>query len=364
MAGSRVRRVAVLIGVWTLAAIPLAGGAAAPGSSGSRPPVAPQAVVGASYAFLAQPTIALGVDTAARTAITWRGGRITVASGEVVRVFVSQTLPAETTSPEQWAEYLSGLTHGPELALLTAYIAPIAEVQEICGARALGCYARNQMVAPAEPVAGILPEEIVRHEYGHHVASHRQNPPWPAIDWGPKHWASTANVCARTARGEAHPGDQGSNYALNPGEAWAETYRVMDERKAGILTGSWQIVAPSFFPNETALEAAERDVLQPWTRPTVRSFQRAFGPRTARVWWIPVSTPLDGQLRLTVSLPRGGAHDVALVAPNRRTVVQRAQPIGPRARRAQTTVCGQRNLFVRITQSGSFGPVRVSVTTP
>ncbi len=213
----------------------------------------------------AEPGTQLRSSRLAREAATFRGGPTATSTGETVDVLVSDAVPLETATPERWAEFLVGLTHGPEIAQLTAYIVSFDEMQEICGTRALGCYARNQLVAPAELAFDTSPEEIVRHEYGHHIAYHRVNSPWAAIDWGPKRWASAANVCARVTRGEAFPGNQGSNYARNPGEAWAEVYRLMDERKAGITTATWPIIAPSFYPDDQALAAAEQDVLQPWT---------------------------------------------------------------------------------------------------
>jgi hypothetical protein len=311
----------------------------------------------------AEPGTGLRFDRLARTAATWRGGPVTTSTGEVVQVLVSDALPAVT--PESWAEFLVQLTHGAELARVTSYHATLAEVQELCGSRALGCYSRNTMISLAEPALdGTTPEEVVRHEYGHHVALYRDNAPWRAIDWGPKNWATSATVCPKVTRGEAHPGDEGRNYQLNPGEAWAEVYRLLEERKDGITTGAWPIIAPSFYPTEADLQAAERDVLQPWTKGTTRAFSRTFAKRTPRVWWIPLSTPLDGGIRITAAVPKGGTHEVALVGPNRRTVLRRATWVGQRAKRIDTTVCGQRSLFVRVTQAGSLGRVSVTAATP
>jgi hypothetical protein len=313
----------------------------------------------------AAPGTALRAERLARAAIAWRGGPITTSTGEVVNVQVSDALPVETTTPEGWAEFLVKLTHGPEISALTTYLAPLDEIQQLCGARALGCYSGNSMVVLGEStIDGLTPEEVARHEYGHHIAFHRLNSPWRAIDWGPKQWASAATVCSRVSRGEAFPGNEGSNYAQNPGEAWAETYRLMDERKAGITTGSWHIVAQSFYPDEGALQAAERDVVQPWTAGRTAVFRRTFGKATQKVWWIPLSTPLDGDLRITATVPNGGLHEVALVAANRRTVIRRAQWIGQRAKRLLSTVCGQRSFFVRVLRSGTLGRVTVSVSTP
>ena len=308
---------------------------------------------------------ALRAERLARTAITWRGGLVTTSTGEAVNVQVSDALPVDTSTPEGWAEFLTALTHGPEVSLLTTYIATLDEVQEICGSRALGCYSRNQMVAPGDTtVPDVSPEEVVRHEYGHHIAMHRLNAPWVAIDWGPKNWASAADVCARTTRKEAFPGDEGSNYARNPGEAWAEVYRLMDERKAGITAATWPIIAPSFYPTEAALQAAERDVLQPWSAGKTTLFTRVFGKATKKVWLIPLPTPLDGDLRISATVPNGGNPEIALVAVNRSTVIRRARWVGQRVKSLTASVCGQRALFVRVTQRGALGRVRVSVATP
>lgn len=317
-----------------------------------------------AYRLSADADAPLSANRYEQMAITYRGGPITTSTGEIVDVRVSDALPLETSTPEGWAEFLTKLTHGPEITQLTTYIVTFDEVQAICGSRALGCYGDDRMIAPGELAADIAPEEVVRHEYGHHIANHRSSRPWTAIDWGPKRWSSAANVCARVGRREAYPGDQGSNYSLNPGEAWAETYRLMDERKAGITTATWQIVASSFFPSEPALQAAELDVTQPWAAPRTTVATRVFGRRTPRVWWIRLATPLDGEIRINATMPNGGTHEVALVGANRTTVVRRARWTGQRVKRLDGTVCGQRSYFVRVTQTGALGRVRVSVTIP
>jgi hypothetical protein len=138
----------------------------------------------------------------------------------------------------------------------------------------------------------------------------------------------------------------------------------MDERRAGITTGSWQIVSPSFYPDDAAIQAAEQDVLQPWTSSRTSVSKRIYGKQTRKVWWIPLRTPLDGDLVITALLPRNGVHEVALVGPNRTSVLKRAQWVGQRLKKLTSTVCGQRSLFVRVTQKGGLGPVKVVATTP
>jgi hypothetical protein len=300
----------------------------------------------------------------AQSALAWRGGPITTSTGEVVNVLVSDTFTPEQAAPETWAEFLVGLVHGPELASLTMHVAPIAEVRRLCGLGALGCYSRNEAVAIGEVLPdGTTAEEVVRHEYGHHIALYRSNAPWRAIDWGPKRWASAANICARVARGEASPGDENENYTQNPGEAWAEVYRLMDERKDGILTGTWQVVAPSFYPDDTALQAAEQDVVSPWTAGQT-IVKRKQLTRKGQTWWIPLSTPLDGSLSVRITMPKGGQYELALLGSNRRTVLRRGVWSGQRARTISTNVCGQRAPYVRVTQKGTLGQVTVSVAKP
>lgn len=354
----RLRPLAALILV-ALASLLAGGGAGA---------VPPASIELGTKAYLAASHGTLDSARLARAAVTWRGGSITVSTGETVRVFVSDSLPEDVVTPESRAEFLAALTHGPELSQLTAYFGTLEEVQGVCGRQALGCYARNQMFVPGTDeglaLTGATADEVVRHEYGHHVAFHRSNAPWLALDWGPKRWASVANVCARVARNEAYPGNQGTNYRLNPGEAWAETYRLMDERKAGITTATWPIVAPAFFPGEAALQAAEADVLDPWAAPTTKTFRRVFGRSTKKVWLIPLATPLDGTLRATVTVPGNGTHEVALLTASRTTVLARAARTGPRARQVTATVCGQRNVVLRVVQSGALGPVVVRVSMP
>jgi hypothetical protein len=351
-----VRRYAVLLaGALLLCALALSGGAVE-ATSAAQP-----AWARTIDAYRAPSTAKLAV---AQGFPAIHGGPITTSTGEIVDLWISDALSQDPATQQSWAEFLVHLTHGAELAQLTAYILTVDEVQQVCGSQALGCYARDELVAPGEEAFDTTPEEVVRHEYGHHIAFHRLNAPWDAIDWGPKRWSSSANVCALVGRKQAYPGDEGTNYTRNPGEAWAEVYRIMDERKAGITIGSWSIIDSTFFPNDTQVAAAEQDVVRPWTAPRVLSFTRVFGKNTARVWQIPIATPLDGNLRLSATVPAGGTVEVALVAGDRKAVLKRAQWASQRVKRLDTSVCGQRSLFVRVTQKNLSGRVRIAVTTP
>src|SRR6202011_5176365 len=195
---------------------------------------------------------------------------------------------------QRWADFVAGLIHGAEISDLTMYLAPLSEVQQLCGANASACYGESMLVAPSEDLPdGTSAEAVVTHEYGHHVAASRDDAPWAAVDWGTKRWATYEGVCARTHDSQLFPGDEGSNYQLNPGEAFAESYRVLNERRAGVAEASWRIVDRLLYPDDQALALLEQDVLQPWVPSAPASYTgsltRAKPSRT-----LTVGTALDG----------------------------------------------------------------------
>jgi hypothetical protein len=84
---------------------------------------------------------------------------------------------------------------------VTLLLATPDQTAHVCGGFAVACYdARGGglLYAPGEdPSSDFSAEAVITHECGHHVAAHRSNAPWRALDWGPKRWASTMQVCAR-----------------------------------------------------------------------------------------------------------------------------------------------------------------------
>ena len=235
-------------------------------------------------------------------------------------------------------------------------------MQSECGnADALGCYGSNMLVVPGETMDGVDPKMIATHEYGHHVAFNRVNPPWQAVDWGTKRWASYANVCARTAAGSAYPGDEDAPLSPEPRRAFAETYRLLNESKAGATNFIWPIVDWSFYPDAAALHAVEQDVLEPWTTQTSKSL-RVRLPRAKRVWTLPLATPLDGQLDVSVTLPAGALDDVSVVAAGH--VLAQGLWAGTRQKRLTYQICGQRSLLLRVVRKGAPVSFALRVTQP
>jgi hypothetical protein len=293
----------------------------------------------------------------------WHGGTLGTATGEQVTVYISDTYPPEQVASQAWAEFFARLPHGRELATVTVRIAPIGEVAAICGEDAAGCYSGGELVFAGEPVGGTRPEDTARHEYGHHIAANRANPPWRALDWGTKRWATVEQVCSRAKAATAFPGDEADRYALNPGEAFAEAYRVLAEQKAGVTLSSWGLMDGSFYPDAPALSAVDQDVAKPWLAPSTTTVRGSFVANGARRRLLPVAAPLDGELTVELRLPPGRLDTLELLSPGGR-VVARGLWAGTSTRRLSYVVCGQRRLSLRVTRAGRPGRFAVTVTRP
>jgi len=277
------------------------------------------------------------------------GGPYTASTGETVTVYASSSYPQDPALGQHWADFLAGLVHGSELLLLTVYLAPLAEVQSICGQQAIGCYSpdQNLLVAPGDdPATDTSAEAVVTHEYGHHVAAHRSDAPWAAIDYGTKRWASYEQVCSKAAAGTLYPGAETEpDYVLNPGEAFAESYRVLNERKAGLPEAPWDVVSQSLYPDDTALSLVEQDVITPWTANTTQTRSGSFAKKGVATRSYTIATPLDGTLKVTLKAARG----------ERLTLSRSA---------SATTVCGWRTLKISVTRKSGSGAFKLTVSTP
>ena len=294
----------------------------------------------------------------------WWGRTYTTSTGEGVTVRLSDSYPADDAKGQAWADFFASLLHGRELASLTAYIAPLEEVERLCGGEGvLGCYGGRRLVTTGEAADGVSAAAVATHEYGHHVAANRLNSPWRADEWGTKRWATYAKVCSRAASGTAFPGDEGLHYELNPGEAFAEVYRILNETRAGATTFAWPVVDQSFYPDGAALDRVQEDVLQPWARPSVRTVQGRLSGRS-RTSTLALETPLDGEIEITLRLPAGAGYELVLLSSDGRRVLARGLWSSSRTKTLRYEVCGRRSVVVRVTRGsnggGSFG-LRISV---
>ncbi|MDX6452293.1 MAG: hypothetical protein QOH16_2342 [Gaiellaceae bacterium] len=291
------------------------------------------------------------------SALAWGGTYPTGDSiGTFVTIQVADTYPVDETLPQGWATYLGTLVHGPELARLTLDLMPLSSVQSVCGTQALACYDPQQetiYASPEDQLDSPPAKEIVTHEYGHHVANSRSDAPWSAIDYGTKRWSSYENICSKAAGGSASPGDEGTHYFQNSGEAFAESYRVLNLQKLGLPDSGWNIVDPSFYPDATALTLLEQDVTTPWTGPTATKLRGSFGSGVVRTFKL--QTPLDGSFVARLVAPTKTKLRLALY--NSGTLVQR----GPTIR---YEICGERALTLKVERISGRGAFTLNVSKP
>jgi hypothetical protein len=334
-----------------------------PSASAGRPRLdspAPQGSAGS----LAARTSLLASGPRRLSAASWWGGTYAIPDGEKVSIYISASYPKADDLAKLWVDFFAHLPHGEEMSLLKAYIAPLDEVSQMCFSdEVLGCYGDQTLVTVGDSSAGFVPTSIAAHEYGHHIAANRINAPWRAIDWGTKRWASTMGICSRVTTGTAVPGDEGVSYALNPGEGFAESYRVLTETGGAAVGFDWPIVDPSFRPTQESLAAIREDVLHPWAGPTTRTIRGKF-LRRRRAWSTQLATLLDGDLRVRVTVPGGGADDVTLLSGDGQTVLATGSWTSSGSKSAEYRVCGARSLRVRVTRGGAAARFTLQVQMP
>jgi hypothetical protein len=294
---------------------------------------------------------------------TYWGGAYRTRSGESVTVYASNAYPVDPVLGQRWADFLGSLLHGPELSSIRVFLAPESQVSRVCGSDAVACYssAESALLAPGQdPSNGLSAEAVIAHEYGHHVAANRSNAPWAAVAYGPKRWASAIEVCARARRGELAPGAEDPvRYDVNPGEGWAETYRLLNERRRGVAESPWGVVSNVLYPDAAALAAAEQDVTSPWVQPAASSRAGTL-TRSTRTRTYTIPTQLDGTLKVTLRPSAGTRVALDVFASSTRLV----HAVGAGTFSRSTTVCGQRSLRVRVSAVRGSGGFRLAVATP
>jgi len=291
------------------------------------------------------------------------GGAYRSATGESVTIFVSNAYPVDPTVGQRWANFLASLVHGSELSSVIVFLAPASQVEQLCGQDAVACYSAQDklLVAPGEdPATDLSAEAVITHEYGHHIAANRSNAPWDALDTGTKRWASSIQVCAKALKGDLAPGAEDPvQYEINPGEGFAESYRVLNERKVGRAETPWQIVSDVLYPDAAALQAVELDVTSPWVRETTTTRTGRF-TRATRTRTFTVATQLDGRLRVTLRPSSGTRLSLDVFAASKRV----AHAAGTATLARGTTICGTRTYRVRVRALKGNGSFSLAVSKP
>jgi len=270
------------------------------------------------------------------------------AAGEDITIGISSYYSADEARIQAWKEFIGSLLHGRELSDVHFYLLTPSEVAEWCGPHAAACYSPGlwppAIFAPGEDLsAELTAEAILAHEYGHHVANSRPNPPWGALTYGTKRWASYVNVCAAVLAGQFFPGDEAENYDLNPAEGFAEAYRVTNQRRLGVDEMPWLLVDERFYPDSTAMTLIEQDVLDPWTAHNTVTFRGRFTRGGPSRHMFEVSTTLDGVATASVRASRGARFLVT---------------------QTMATVCGQRTTYFIVRRVKGFGRFELLVSRP
>ena len=271
---------------------------------------------------------------------TLTGGIYSTRSGARVRVVSVDGSGVRDGERRSWAELLDSLVHGSELETVTLHLGSVLEVQSTCGPSALACYfpgTRTIVAAVEDQPVGPDAESLVAHEYGHHVANSRLNPPWSALARGTKRWATYMGICARVRSHElTRSAIWGASYRLLPAEGFAEAFRVLNERRLAHFERPTLLVDERFYPDANAIRLLEQDVTDPWLRPTTVTLTGR-GSRSFRL-----ATPLDGSIRVSVSSAPGTVYRVS----------------------APGTICGRRTTVVRVQRVRGDGAFRLVVSRP
>jgi hypothetical protein len=278
-------------------------------------------------------------------------------SGETVAIAV--TLACQETcnaaDPQPVANFLGTLLHSYEMELLTVQLDTPSQIEFDCGFGAQACYygSENKIVLSGNdgPTSdGASREYVLAHEYGHHIARHRESPaPFPAaIDWGTARWSSYEHVCQRSRAGALFPGNEGLHYFRDPGEAFAESFARLRFPDSGV---PWRWLR-ALEPDPNALEAIREDTLDPWLGRSAFKLRGRVPPRRDGPAVRTFGTPLDG----TVSLRPAGRslYDLSLLNPAGRVLRTSRQGFNLR-HQVNYTVCGQAQLRVAIRASRRLG---------
>ncbi len=290
-----------------------------------------------------------------------KGRKVTIGVSAACR-----SVPArcDAANPQKVASFLGTIAHGDEMNSLRVELVTDDEMASVCGQGALACYysGRDQMYLSGNdypnPSDGATRNFVLTHEYGHHLADHRRNPPFrPTIDWGTKRWSSLERVCQGARAGAYFPGDEGSHYYRNPGEAFAESFA--DYRFPGKVRWQW---TESLRPSRASFAAIRLDAIRPWKHRTRLVDSGSLGRGGPQRAVARIATPLDGVLSIGLKAQARAGYSLALRNHAGR-VLRAASGSGPHEK-VNYTICGQARVKVIVTRVHGGGSFRLAVRRP
>jgi hypothetical protein len=295
----------------------------------------------------------------ARIAATAAEARYPLGDGSGDSVAVTVTADCEqrcdAADPQAIANTIGTFIHGPEVNLLTVQLDSAFELGYDCGFDAQACYFGGEDRIVLSGDAELAPEGpsrdyVLAHEYGHHVAQHRAMPaPFPAaIEWGTERWSSVEDVCEGHRAGAFFPGDEGTHYYEDPGEAFAESFAYNRYPEAAV-EWAW---ASALRPTPESLEALRRDTLRPWLGR--KSFTVAGRIPKSGVVVQEFRTPFDGQVSIGPAGDRRLGYELSIRDRSGRELRSSRQGVSFR-HRLDYTVCGQSRLRVAVVATGRTG---------
>jgi hypothetical protein len=295
----------------------------------------------------------------AHIAATAASGRYSLGDGSddsiAVNVSAACLQECNAADPQAIAGTIGTFLHGPEVDLLTVQLDTPFELGFDCGFEAQSCYfgGENKIVLSGDddPAPDSASREFVlAHEYGHHVAQHRDLPaPFlAAINWGTERWASAENVCEGHRAGALFPGDEGTHYYEDPGEAFAESFAFNRFPEAAV-EWAW---APALRPTAASLQALRRDTLRPWVGRHSFTVSGRVPRRGAVVQEF--RTPFDGRVSIGPAGDRKLGYELTIRNRSGKTLRSSRQGVSFR-HRLDYTVCGQSRLRVAVRALGHPG---------
>jgi hypothetical protein len=350
----------------TMLLLTVPGGAEAERPNPGVPLEVPRAAVPMHDVVLGEPGAA-----AARISASASSQRYSINDGSSATIAVSVTPSCaeqcDVTDPQRVADFIGTLIHGYEVDLLSVQLDTEYELGFDCGFGAEACYfsGDNKVVIGGYEEAdddGASFDFVLAHEYGHHVAQHRAMPPpfESAIDWGPEHWASVEGVCQGERHGRFYPGDEGTHYFEDPGEAFAEAfarYRFPD------APPTWHY-SPALRPNAAAFRAIREDTLSPWQGRKSLTLSGRVPARGEGAAVESLRTPLDGLVSLRPASLRRHGYELALRSRAGR-LLRRSRDALDLNESLHYTICGEHRLRLVITSTRRHpGPFRLQIQRP